>query len=67
MYTILLLVWLLVGFISTWISIGKFRPNGTCDVCEMYGVAIAPFFGFITMALLIIDSRRCGDRCEEKK
>jgi len=44
-------VWLFAGLVSTCVAISVSRPG----VCEMYATAIAPFFGFLTVGVVIVD------------
>lgn len=50
-----LIVWLLIGLVSSFISIAKFRPNGTAKPEELYLAAVGPFFGPIVALLLCVD------------
>lgn len=50
-----LIIWLLVGLVSSIIAIVKFRPNGTGRSEELIMAALGPFFGPVVTVLLCLD------------
>jgi len=53
----LLLIWIIIGTISSLLAIYVFRRDGTTDIKgELYLATLGPWFGPVITILLIIDS-----------